>query len=84
MSFAIRKAQEGLFTQMGIVETKPVTLNGQLLGHEEVYRPQFGGFKGNASRFDTREDAEAMIKDPRFGGETEGAFAGCTVEPFPT
>lgn len=73
------KGPTGYFTEMKVVETRAVTLNGNLVGHENVYRPQFEAFKAaQASQFDTEGDATALMADSNYGGAE--AFAQCSVE----
>lgn len=80
MRYVIKKEGEGYFTEMGIVETKAVTLKGVVMGHEDTHRPKFEAFKpGQAAKFDTEQDAKELMANAEFGGAE--AFAGCTVAP---
>lgn len=80
--FVIRSATGAFFTEFKVLATRPVTLNGVLLGHEQDLEPKFDGqTTRQAAKFDTQLDAEEQIKNPvMFHGGPE-AFAGCTVEP---
>jgi len=83
MRYVIKKQGEGYFTEMGIIETKAVYLNGNLMGHENVFRPLFEAFKPQqGSHFDTELDANEQMADARFGGPA--SFADCVVEATET
>lgn len=81
MRYVIKSAT-GYFTEMAVQGTKPVTLNGNVVGHETQYLPQFEAFRPTqAAKFDAEADALASItSNPTYYGGPE-AFSGCTVEP---
>lgn len=81
MRYVIKHPQKGFYTEMKVVETKPVTLNGAVIGYESQYRPAFDAFMPTqAAQYDTEEDAQAaMASNPdQHGGVA--AFDSCTVE----
>jgi hypothetical protein len=80
MRFVIKSPDGTYFTEMHSVETKPVTLRGQVIGHEETYRPKFDAPQPRfASQFDSKADAESLLHDQQFGAPE--SFAGCLVVP---
>lgn len=80
MRYVIKKEGAGYYTEMVCVETKPVFLNGNCLGHDNVMRPQFEAFRtSQASQFDTEQDAVDLMANAQFGAPA--SFEGCVVEP---
>jgi hypothetical protein len=80
MRYVIKHPDGTYFTEMRSVETKAVTLRGQVIGHEETYRPKFDAPQPRfASQFDTEADAAALLHDSQFGAPD--SFAGCSIYP---
>jgi hypothetical protein len=79
--YVIKKDDHTYFTEVRSVETIPVRLNGNIVGHNTTYRPMFeAAHQRFATRFDTVKDAEAFMNDPEYGAPE--AFAGCKVIPL--
>jgi len=78
--YAIRHPNGTFFSQMYVQETKVVTLNKIVVGHEDTHRPEFKATdETTATQFHTEQDALDLINNPDFGGPE--SFAGCTVVP---
>jgi len=68
------------FTQFEIIETRAITLNDVLIGHEDIRLPKFDALRApQAAKFDSEQDARDQMANalPRHGGPD--AFKGCTV-----
>jgi hypothetical protein len=98
MRYVIKHPTEGYFTHFEVSESIPILApmemvlhqgsppvpKGAQIGSEEHYRPKFEAFKpGQATQFDTEDDAKNQIANttPNHGGPQ--AFASCTVALSP-
>lgn len=81
MRFVIKHSTGAFFTEFKVLESRSVTLNGIHVGFEQDLQPKFEAFlPSQASKFDSREDAETQVANAElFHGGPE-AFAGCTVQ----
>jgi len=82
MRYVIKSQAGGYFTEFEVLQTRAVTLNGVLLGHEHDLKPIFEALRPKqAAKFDTEADALAQLKNPNLFHGGPDAFSGCTVEP---
>jgi hypothetical protein len=76
--YCIKHPDGSYYTEMRSVETKPVTLRGQVVGHEDTYRPLFEAPQPRwACFYATRKDCEDLMQNPEYGGPS--SFEGCVV-----
>lgn len=79
--FVVHHPEKGYYHEHKVIETKAVTLKGQVMGYEQLHAPKFDGRQQiHGAQFNTREDAQTMIdnKDELYG--PAGCFDGCVVE----
>jgi hypothetical protein len=82
MRYVIKSPEGGFFSGFDCIETRPVTLRGVLMGHEDHMRPAFKAFSTrDAVKFNDEADALGQIKngEPLHGGAE--VFNGCVVLP---
>ncbi len=99
MRYVIKHPTEGYFTEFEVDQTIPVLApmemvlhagsppvpKGAQIGVEHTYKPKFEAFKpGQASQFDTEDDANGQIANAGAAMGGPGAFAGCTVAKSPS
>jgi hypothetical protein len=81
--FVVKNESGSYYTEMRVIETKAVHFKGELIGHEDTYRPKFEGrIPEHASKYGTEADCNDLMTNPAFGGPD--TWAGCTIEKVET
>jgi hypothetical protein len=82
MRYVIKSPDGSFFSGFDCIETRPVSLRGVVLGHEDHMRPVFkAAATRDAAKFNSEADADSQIAngEPLHGGPE--VFTGCIVLP---